>query len=172
MRAPPDGGVTIHVKGLPPVAQPRARANPNAKGVYVPKTGAIRNWKLHVVATAMAYPWWPTAPFGGPLRVACFFFLPRAKYMMGPGWPDFPVPHVKKPDRDNLDKAVLDCLTMSRDGFKDRGHAGLWKDDSLVCQGPVEKWYVAKGCEAGAFIHISTAKTWAERHGEWRPWEQ
>lgn len=37
--------------------------------------------------------------------------------------------HFQKPDRDNLDKAVLDAITK----------AGIWDDDCQVCSGVVEK---------------------------------
>ena len=165
-------GYTITVTGLPPAAQPRARALPKGRGVYVPKDGKIGAWKKHVVATVMAYDWWQAAPFTGPLRVACCFFFPRPKYMTGAKWLNEPLPYVARPDRDNLDKAVLDCLTAGKASRWDSMHAGLWKDDSLVCQGPVEKWYAAKGQEPGAIIHVRAASSWADRYGDWRPWEQ
>lgn len=42
------------------------------------------------------------------------------------------LPHAKKPDRDNLDKAYLDAL---------RGL--LWIDDAQICDGRIEKWIAA-----------------------------
>jgi len=40
--------------------------------------------------------------------------------------------HAKKPDRDNLDKALMDSLT----GL-------LWIDDAQVCDGRITKWIAA-----------------------------
>jgi Holliday junction resolvase RusA-like endonuclease len=43
------------------------------------------------------------------------------------------VPHTKKPDVDNLLKAVMDSMTA----------AGVWKDDALVYTTEAGKWYAA-----------------------------
>lgn len=52
--------------------------------------------------------------------------------------------HIKKPDRDNLDKAVLDALT----GI-------FWIDDCQVCDGRIRK-RIASGDESeGVFVSIS-----------------
>jgi Holliday junction resolvase RusA-like endonuclease len=51
--------------------------------------------------------------------------------------------HVKKPDRDNLDKAVLDALT----GI-------FWHDDCQVCSGSIEKRIAGGGDESGVEIFV------------------
>jgi Holliday junction resolvase RusA-like endonuclease len=43
------------------------------------------------------------------------------------------VPHTKKPDVDNLLKAVMDSMTV----------AGVWKHDALVYATEAGKWYAA-----------------------------
>ncbi len=47
--------------------------------------------------------------------------------------PSSPLFHTSKPDRDNLDKLVLDALT-----------GVFWVDDKVVCQGWLQKEYSDK----------------------------
>jgi Holliday junction resolvase RusA-like endonuclease len=54
------------------------------------------------------------------------------------------MPHTKKPDADNLLKAVMDALT----------DAGIWQDDALVFRTEAAKWYASD--ETGARIVIET----------------
>lgn len=80
----------------------------------------------------------------GPLQVDLQFWFPR------PGTPhkkkpNPPLWHTKKPDRDNLDKAVLDCLT----GL-------LWHDDNQCCGGWIGKAIVAPGQRTGVMLRVST----------------
>jgi len=80
----------------------------------------------------------PNVPWDGPLRVDINFFFarPKAHYRTGanshllrdnaPKW------HISKPDRDNLDKFVLDAMK----GI-------FFRDDSQVCSGSPKKMYDA-----------------------------
>ena len=117
-----------------PVAQPRARASirGNHASVYHAK-GPVDAFKASVrLAASEEY---SGAPLEGPLLVDCLFIFPRTKAQM---WVRKPMPrlwHTKKPDRDNLDKAVLDALS----GL-------LWRDDAQVCDGRVRK-IIASGDE-------------------------
>ena len=52
---------------------------------------------------------------------------------------------ITKPDRDNLDKAIMDTLT----------DIGMWVDDALVCDGRIRKFYHGKEDQAGAFVKIT-----------------
>ncbi len=54
------------------------------------------------------------------------------------------LPMLEKPDRDNLDKVILDVLTQE----------GWWLDDSHVYVGKVGKWYVRPGYAAGVKIRV------------------
>lgn len=54
------------------------------------------------------------------------------------------LPMLERPDRDNLDKVVLDVLTQE----------GWWADDSHVYIGRVGKWYVRPGFAAGVKIRV------------------
>ena len=62
---------------------------------------------------------------------------------------DAPYWHTKKPDRDNLEKAVLDVLTQ----------LGMWGDDCQVCGGEVLKRYVVGLERPGAIIQIASMTT-------------
>lgn len=71
-------------------------------------------------------------PLTGPLRCDLEFVFPRTSNMI---WKSKPMPrvwHTKKPDRDNLDKAVMDSLK----GL-------MWVDDCQVCAGEIQKWIAA-----------------------------
>ena len=137
------------VAGLP-VAQPRARARAFAVGgkmmarVYEPqdagltkKGTGVTQWrhevKVRFEESGITY-------FDGPVGVNIAFFFPRPGRFSRPtdiiqrkgAYPPGPIPMTTKPDRDNLDKAVLDSL---------KGIA--WKDDNQVFVGTIEKYYCA-----------------------------
>lgn len=81
-------------------------------------------------------------PWEGPVRVDIEAFFERPQRLLKARSPEGIIPHTAKPDRDNLDKVVLDAL-------KD---AGLMRDDSQAFTGLIQKWYVAKGCAPGVRI--------------------
>ena len=67
----------------------------------------------------------PEAPIQGPVRVAVKWCYPAtAKHLPGE-W------KTTKPDTDNLQKALLDCMTK----------LGFWKDDAQVCSLIAEKFW-------------------------------
>lgn len=129
------------VRGLPK-AQPRVKAYKRGAhaGVYDP--GTAGEWKGLVVAAARACR--PDQPLEGPLRVDIDFLFPRPKALMRKRDPDGELWHTGKPDRDNLEKAVLDAL----------GQDGWWRDDAQVCAGEPRKFYVGKSGVPGARISI------------------
>jgi Holliday junction resolvase RusA-like endonuclease len=105
------------------------------------KSAPIRLWKATVRLAAIEA---GVKPITGPVKVDLFFSFPRPKSLMRKkDSADF-IWHTKKPDRDNLDKAVLDAL---------KGVA--WTDDCQVCAGVIEKTYPAKGdARIGVEIYI------------------
>ena len=140
----------LHVIGEPK-GQPRARACIRGKhaGMYDP--GTADSWKgciADAIRDALKEQVVESFPlFTGPTRVDCTFFFPRPKahfHKDGRIRLDAPVYHIAKPDRDNLDKAVLDILTQKQ----------VLADDKQVCAGLIQKFYAAQGQAAGARIHI------------------
>jgi Holliday junction resolvase RusA-like endonuclease len=124
----------LFVNGVPK-AQPRPRMT--AKGhVYNP--GSADAWKEEV-KTAFLPCLKPTII--GAVRLTVRFSLPVPKGMKVTS---IAAPHVKKPDTDNLLKAVMDSLTAVR----------VWKDDAQVFETLAGKYYTGK--KTGAQIIIET----------------
>jgi len=129
--------LSFFAAGLPK-AQPRAKARAFGKfaQVYNPKTA--NDWKMIIRHEAQKA--WKDYPnqWLGPLCVNLTFYFPRPKNHFnskGELKPTAPKWHTAKPDRDNLDKSVLDALT----------NLGIWGDDKQVCDGRVKKYYVPFG---------------------------
>lgn len=120
-----------------PKGQPRARSTIRRgnggkvfSGVYDP--GTADDWKSIVRAAALEK--WDRVPFNGPTSVAirAFFTRPKSHFnSKGQLKPNAPKYHTKKPDRDNVDKAILDALKS----------CGVLSDDCIVCAGGVAKMY-------------------------------
>jgi Holliday junction resolvase RusA-like endonuclease len=119
-----------------PVAQGRPRAFRMGKGVRMFDPPKSRAWKSYAVDALRA----AGAPDGrvlfpaGPVevRVLAVFTCPKGAHRK------VPVPrcrHTKRPDAENVAKAVLDAVTT----------AGIWHDDSQVARLVVEKHVGAQG---------------------------
>lgn len=113
---------TVRVFGLP-VAQGRPRAARTPFGVRMYDPAPSRDWKRTVLAQVL--PVMPDTPMDGPLAMVLVFELPRPKSL-----PQRVVHHVKKPDLDNLVKAIKDSL---------RGV--VYRDDSQVVRLEASKGY-------------------------------
>jgi Holliday junction resolvase RusA-like endonuclease len=134
-----------------PKAQPRPRAFARKMGnKYVARvfeSGTAEGWKSLIAAAAKPHK--PPVAILGPVRVDLTFVFPRPKSHFRTGKnagvlrDDAPTWHTSKPDRDNLEKAVLDSLTQL---------GGFWRDDSQVCAGGVQKYY---GIEPGVGVRIT-----------------
>lgn len=152
--------VEFVVRGVP-VGQPRARGRAmkrfssrqqrmvDVAHIYNPTKASAKDgggllpitvWKKRL--TLAANPHMPRDPWTGPVRLDLCAFFPRPQYLMKPSSPAGPIRYAAKPDRDNMDKAVLDTLK----------NAGLFRDDAQVCAGEIEKWYVAKDGAPGVRI--------------------
>jgi len=118
---------------------PKARQRITAIGgharSYTPKDSKdlIHKEKIRNVAKC----WYKDDPYEGAVKVDCTFYLQRPKSHYRTGkfagmLKDTMLDkyHTSKPDRDNLDKLVLDSLT----GY-------IWKDDSQVVTGVIRKEY-------------------------------
>lgn len=162
----------LYVPGEP-VAQPRQRHRIVGKGAnafvqnYTPKDHPVNAFKAAIQRAAkdaglaclkcngrgFIPPWdvecdclrfsSSTNPIVGPLKVDIVAVFPRQSAKV---WKTRLMPryrHTTKPDRDNVEKAIYDALT------------GLvWRDDSQVCAGSIEKWHAAGGEAAHTLISI------------------
>lgn len=135
-----------------PKGQPRVRAcrRGSFSGVYTPDTAdefkaAIQRCAKQSFAMQMP----SGATFGrDALRVdwECVFPRPKAHFTSkGQIKPTSPSWHIQKPDRDNLDKAILDSLTT----------IAIWQDDCQVCSGLLTKRWAALGETSGVQITIT-----------------
>lgn len=133
-----------------PKGQPRVRAFVRGRhaGVYDPGTADDFKAAIHIAAkrAIAAYVLRPVRDC--PVKVDCEFVFPRPKSHFtakGQIKPTAPVWHTQKPDRDNLDKAVLDTLTKVQ----------MWADDCQVCSGSLVKRWAALGEASGVQITIT-----------------
>jgi Holliday junction resolvase RusA-like endonuclease len=133
-----------------PKGQPRVKACRRGAftRVYTPDTADDFKGNIMLAALA-AITGLPRPIFGeGPVRVdwECVFPRPKAHFTAkgqikatSPSW------HTQTPDRDNLDKAILDALT----GVK------MWRDDRQACSGMLIKRWAALGEPSGVQITIT-----------------
>lgn len=87
----------------------------------------------------------PPEPFACPVALTVRWVFPwrktERKSVVKAG---ADVPHISRPDLDNLEKNLLDVLTRLR----------FWEDDSLVCEKHTSKW---RGARPGIEIEIEEA---------------
>lgn len=83
----------------------------------------------------------PKDPFTGPLCLCAIWMYPASGKHKPGTWRD------TKPDTDNLQKLLKDCMTM----------VGFWKDDAQVVQEIIEKRWV-RSEERGIFVEIYPAE--------------
>jgi Holliday junction resolvase RusA-like endonuclease len=140
--------LSFFARGIPK-GQPRVRAFVRGRhaGVYDPGTAddfkaCIHLATLKAITSEIARP-----IFTGPIRCSLEFVFPRPKsHYTSKGFikPTAPILHTQKPDRDNLDKAVLDTLTKLQ----------IWEDDCQVCAGQISKRFAVEHEPSGVHIHI------------------
>jgi len=128
--------IVLHVRGLPK-SQPRPRFFRGR--VIATASKDVKAWKDSVTRCAHA----TQAKLVGAVAVDATLFLPtKDKARWGK-------PHLLKPDRDNLDKAILDALTTSK----------LWEDDCQAWSGGVRKVWCQPGHEGAVILISETNKT-------------
>ena len=131
--------IDFFVHGVPK-AQPRVKAfvRGGHAGVYTPDSAESWKQAVRLEATTNA----PESLLAHPVRVELDFFLPRPKAHLkrdGSLKANQPIWHCKKPDLDNLIKAVTDAITDTQ---------RIWLDDSQICTVSATKTYAlnASGC--------------------------
>ena len=132
------------VAGIPK-AQPRVKAfvRGGHAGVYTPDSAEA--WKQEVRRQAVANA--PESLMSGVVRIQLDFFLPIPKVHLdrhGVPKPKSPVWCQKKPDLDNLIKAVTDAITDTQK---------VWLDDSQICEITATKTYAMS--RSGCSVRIS-----------------
>lgn len=132
--------IILEVPGVPR-PQPRPRVTKTGHA-FNPTTEGLKAWKARL--RIAAYKFRPQEPWAQAVRVDVEAFFPRPKWLTNV-LPQQALPMLERPDRDNLDKTILDTLT----GLK------YWKDDSQVYAGKLAKFYVAAGHEPGAIVTIT-----------------
>lgn len=136
------------VGGLPK-GQPRPRAFARKMGdkfvARVFDAGTAEEWKGQVALAATKHR--PAEPFQDAVQVRLYFLFPRPRSHFktdGKRLKDSaPERYTKKPDADNLAKAVLDAITQL---------GGFWKDDAQVTRLVVTKNYSTLG--SGCLVEI------------------
>jgi Holliday junction resolvase RusA-like endonuclease len=114
-----------------PIGQARARSNPNGGRPFTP--GNTRAWRV-AAAWAFKDEWKPRPPLNEPLALRVRAVAARPQRLMAKKAPAGRVWRPKKPDADNVLKAVQDSL-------KD---AGVIRDDALIVHPDVRSLYAAK----------------------------
>ena len=135
--------ITISVPGEP-IAQPRPRVFRSKSGKAMAVSSAsrrIKTWRERIILAAQQQ--YDGPPLDGPLYLEVTFRLPRPKRLMRKRDPEGDVPCDKRPDLDNLLKAIKDGLGSV-----------LWRDDSQVARVDATKVYHSKNGKPGAIIKV------------------
>lgn len=111
--------IKAYARGVPK-AQPRPRARRAGKHVHVYNPSSANEWKKTV---KLAFSKYKGICLEDPIKITIRYYLKRPKSLMRKKDPANIIFHTRKPDIDNLNKAVMDSLT----------NIGIWKDDSQVC---------------------------------------
>lgn len=120
--------MTLH---MAPVAKGRPKFS--NRGGFVRAYTPAKTRKAESDIRAQALPHAPMFPLGKYAYVVLTFFMPIPKSMLKRELPqalDENMVHTKKPDLDNLEKAVLDALNEV-----------FWRDDSIICSVTKRKFY-------------------------------
>lgn len=133
------------IQGTPkPQARPRAVRRGRHAAVYSETTEWKEGCKFQVAQL--------DAPsFCTAIEVNLYFWFHRPNDHYGTGRnsgklkPSAPKYHIKKPDKDNLEKAVTDALV----------DAGLLSDDSIIVRGMTSKSYITKEEKSGCWVEIN-----------------
>ena len=118
--------IKFFIPGVP-VPQGRPRFSRQGNHVRVHTDPKTRKWRDVVRWASIKFR--PSMPLEGPLNVHLRFQMPRPKSL-----PKKVIHHIKKPDIDNLAKAVVDSLADAR----------LFNNDSQIVYKTIRKVYSDK----------------------------
>lgn len=119
--------ITFFVEGCP-IAQPRHRVG--KYGGYIPKEHKIHEWKERIISKCKTI---NIDTIDNAVSMHIVYYMPRPKAHFNKSGlkPNAPDNHIKKPDIDNLNKAVFDSLVK----------ANIIKDDSFIVCSHAYKQY-------------------------------
>lgn len=126
--------------------RPRARNTGGFARVYNPPE--YTDWKHNAAMDLKAY-WKHEQINGGYISLSIDVVCSRPKSLTRKKDPDGRIPHNKKPDVDNIAKAVMDSMV----------EAGIMSDDKLVNQLFIRKWYGRKNPDEPDHIAIHVLHT-------------
>jgi Holliday junction resolvase RusA-like endonuclease len=135
--------VTFFVRGHPK-GEPRKRFDSRRPGApaHPPQKDPSVKWRADLVRQAALHR--PACPLEGTVRVDWLALLPRPQRLCRRKDPPGLIWAPTTPDRDNLDKAILDALAAD----------GWFHNDKQVATGTIGKAYHSKGGVPGAWIRI------------------
>ena len=120
----------------PPTATAQERSVRIVRGkpvFYNP--GQVKEAKALLLRALLPYR--PLVPLGGPLALSVVWLFPKGRNHQNGEW------RVTKPDTDNLQKLLKDCMTA----------CGFWKDDAQVVRETVEKRWADDPC--GIYVDLT-----------------
>lgn len=133
--------ISFEVPGIPN-SQPRQRHTLRRTKTgktfiqnYTPQDAPVNSYKA-VVRLCCRFAMREKKLIEGPIEMQLVFIFPRSKSQTWKNKPMHRMEHTKKPDLDNLEKAILDAL-----------NGVAWVDDSQVCRVLKEK-LIASGDES------------------------
>lgn len=136
--------ISFRVAGTPK-GQPRPRAFARGGMVRVYDPGTAEGWKSIIALTSKPFLKDAHPDKSVDLTIDFWFKRPKAHFKAdGSLKPMAPTFFKQKPDLDNLEKAVLDCLTV----------VGFWKDDCQVVHLQSTKNWASSACPEGCVITI------------------
>lgn len=130
------------------IAQPRKttlRHGPMAgRTIEAPAKHKIHDWKAVIRhAAKLAMEGRPAQGREVAIRLELSFVMPRPQDLLRPKWAETFLLHTKKPDLDNLEKAIKDALKMI-----------TWTDDCQVSTVIKRKAYTMPGESAGVRVGV------------------
>lgn len=129
--------------------EPKPKGRPRVVNGHAHTPAATRRWES---SFAQHVAWsLPRTIIDEPVRVDLLFVLPRPARLLRKSNSDGLLWAPVRPDRDNLEKAVMDALRSS------------WRDDALVVCGEALKCYAERYGKPRVVLRIRSARDWDPR---------